>query len=49
MDSAHLYRRFGGKMDPEYWGYLQRVIEFVIDHWREPDDGIWEARTDRQH
>ncbi len=49
MDSAHLYRRFGGKMDPEYWGYLSRVISFVMDHWREPDDGIWEARTDRQH
>ena len=49
MDSAHLYRRFGGKMDPEYWDYLRHVIEFVLDHWREADDGIWEARTDRQH
>ena len=49
MDSAHLYRRFGGKMDQEYWAYLNRVINFVLDHWREPDDGIWEARSDRQH
>ena len=49
MDSAHLYRRFGGTMDPEYWGYLRHVVNFVLDHWKEPDDGIWEARTDRQH
>jgi GH15 family glucan-1,4-alpha-glucosidase len=49
LDSAHLYRRFGGKMDEEYWNYLRRVVEFILDHWREPDDGIWEARTDRRH
>ena len=49
MDSAHLYRRFGGKMDAEYWKYLQHVISFVLDHWQEPDDGIWESRGGRQH
>ncbi len=49
LDSAHLYRKFGGEMDPEYWEYLQRVVAFVIDHWQEPDEGIWEIRGDRQH
>jgi GH15 family glucan-1,4-alpha-glucosidase len=36
-------------MDKEYWGYLRRVVEFILDHWREPDDGIWEARAGRRH
>ena len=49
LDSAHLYRKFGGEVDPEYWEYLQRVVAFVIDHWQEPDDGIWETRGGRQH
>ena len=49
LDSAHLYRKFGGEMDPAYWEYLQRVVAFVIDHWREPDEGIWETRGRRQH
>ncbi len=49
MDSAHLYRRFGGEMDPEYWEYLRRVVNFVIEHWRDPDEGIWETRGGRQH
>ena len=49
LDSAHLYRKFGGEMDPEYWRYLRRVVAFVIEHWREPDEGIWEARSGRQH
>ena len=49
LDSAHLYRRFGGKMDTEYWQYLRHVVDFILDHWREPDDGIWEVRSERRH
>ena len=49
MDSAHLYRKLVGEVDPEYWEYLRRVVAFVIDHWREPDEGIWETRGERQH
>jgi GH15 family glucan-1,4-alpha-glucosidase len=49
LDSAHLYRRFGGEMDKEYWGYLRHLVDFILDHWREPDDGIWEARAERRH
>ena len=49
LDSAHLYRVFGGEMDPEYWAFLVRVVDFVIDHWRDSDEGIWETRGERQH
>ncbi len=49
MDSAHLYRRYIGPVDEEYWAYLRRIINFVLDHWRDPDEGVWEARAGRQH
>ena len=49
MDSAHLYRKYVGEMDTAYWQYLLRVVSFLIDHWREPDEGIWEMRNGRQH
>jgi len=49
LDSAHLYRKFGGEMDPEYWEYLCHVVEFVIKNWRSPDEGIWETRGGREH
>ncbi len=48
LDSAHLYRIFVKEMDPNYWEYLHQVVNFVIDHWREPDEGIWETRAERQ-
>ena len=49
LDSAHLYRKFGGEVDREYWQFLRRIVDFVGDHWRDPDDGLWEARAARQH
>ena len=49
LDSAHLYRIFGGEMDPQYWEFLQRVVAFVVEHWRDPDEGLWETRGGRQH
>ena len=49
LDSAHLFRKFVGDVDKEFWSFLLRVVDYVIDHWREPDEGIWETRGGRQH
>ncbi len=48
LDSMHLFRKFGGEIDPEYWPGLCRFVDYVIGHWREPDDGVWETRSGRQ-
>lgn len=49
LDSAHQYRKFGREIERQYWKFLGRVVEFVIDHWRDPDEGIWETRGGRRH
>ncbi|MEU3296723.1 glycoside hydrolase family 15 protein [Streptomyces longwoodensis] len=28
---------------------ILKLVEYVREHWREPDDGIWEVRGDRRH
>src|SRR4029079_9846433 len=33
-----------GEVDPSLWPRWRGVIEHVEGIWREPDDGIWEAR-----
>ena len=50
MESADLHRRIGfGEIGPKFWQHLTQVVNFVIGHWCEPDDGIWETRGGRQH
>ena len=49
LDSAHLHRRQGGQVEPEYWEYLREVVDYVMDHWRDVDEGVWETRGGQQH
>ncbi len=39
-----------GGFDPtELWPDAQQMLNWVSDHWREPDSGIWEIRGDKKH
>jgi GH15 family glucan-1,4-alpha-glucosidase len=49
LDTLHLARVFGMHPDDEAWALASHLIEFVVDHWHEPDEGIWEVRGPRQH
>ncbi len=31
------------------WPHFRRLIDFVAEHWHEPDSGIWEIRDDPRH
>ena len=32
-----------------HWALLRSLVEFTAAHWREPDNGIWEVRSERRH
>jgi len=49
IDSVHLANRIGMPISYEGWQHLSRTVEYVIKHWREPDEGIWEFRGARKH
>jgi GH15 family glucan-1,4-alpha-glucosidase len=49
LDALHLGRVMGMDYDAEAWALQRHLVQFVIDHWREPDEGIWEIRGPRQH
>ncbi|MGA9532405.1 MAG: glycoside hydrolase family 15 protein, partial [Anaerolineales bacterium] len=44
MDSVYLYNKYGDMISNDLWVELVRLIEWVCDHWQEPDQGIWEVR-----
>ena len=48
MDAIYLSSKYGAPMDFDAWRDVQRVVEWVSLHWKDPDEGIWEVRSGRQ-
>lgn len=44
MDAALKLSDYVGKIDAGLWPFLQGVCDYVAEHWREKDSGIWEVR-----
>lgn len=49
MDSVYLFNKYGTPISYDFWQQLRRLLNWVCDHWQQPDEGIWETRGDRQH
>nr|WP_205863269.1 glycoside hydrolase family 15 protein [Planosporangium thailandense] len=49
MDALHQARLAGLPTDADAWHVQRVLLDFLESNWREPDDGIWEARGPRQH
>jgi GH15 family glucan-1,4-alpha-glucosidase len=37
------------KLDRDVQAMLRQCAKYVCDHWREPDNGMWEERDQRRH
>lgn len=48
MDTLHLARSAGLPAKPHAWNVQLALLEFLADHWQDPDEGIWEIRGPRQ-
>jgi GH15 family glucan-1,4-alpha-glucosidase len=49
MDAIDRARRHGLVADGVFWELQLALMDFLCEHWREPDDGIWEMRGPRRH
>ncbi|WP_294255936.1 glycoside hydrolase family 15 protein [uncultured Sphingomonas sp.] len=49
LDSAYLSNKYGPAIPHEGWQHVCRLVEHVIEHWQEPDAGIWEMRSAPRH
>ena len=49
IDAASQYVFHGGKLDREMQKVLVGFGNYVVKHWDEPDEGIWEPRNGRQN
>jgi GH15 family glucan-1,4-alpha-glucosidase len=48
LDSMHQARHMGIGEEPEAWSVQQAILDFLESGWKDPDEGIWEVRGDRQ-
>ncbi len=49
MDAIYLYNKYGTPISYGLWTSLLPLLDYVCDHWDQPDEGIWEVRSGRQH
>ena len=48
LDAAYLYNKHGAPLDYDLWKSLQKILDWLSENWREPDEGIWEVRGGRR-
>ncbi|MFJ8136583.1 glycoside hydrolase family 15 protein [Streptomyces sp. NPDC096013] len=49
MDSLWLARRAGLSPKPHMWSLQSVLLDWLRDHWKQPDEGLWEVRGGRRH
>jgi GH15 family glucan-1,4-alpha-glucosidase len=49
LDSVYIHTASRDGLDDRMWPILSRFVEAALEHWREPDRGIWEVRGEPKH
>jgi len=49
MDAVYLHNKYVEPINYDGWTRLRRLIDWLCDNWKHPDEGIWEVRGGRQH
>jgi GH15 family glucan-1,4-alpha-glucosidase len=49
LDGLSFAREAGLSRNDDAWALQINLLEFLEGNWREPDNGLWEMRGDRQH
>lgn len=49
IDSIYLYDKWGQPISSDRWDEVGAVVEWLCDHWDQPDEGVWETRGGRKN
>jgi GH15 family glucan-1,4-alpha-glucosidase len=49
IDSVYLYDKWGQPISSDLWDRICALVDWVCDHWDQPDEGIWETRGGRKN
>jgi GH15 family glucan-1,4-alpha-glucosidase len=48
LDSVYIYNKHGALISYDFWMHLAKLVDWVCEHWHEPDAGVWEVRGGAQ-
>ena len=49
FDAGYLSDKYGEAVTYEMWERMSRTLNWVCENWNQPDEGIWEIRSERRH
>ncbi len=49
IDSVYLFNKYGDGISADAWADLTRALEWLLEHWDQPDAGMWEIRDEPRH
>ncbi len=49
LDSVYLHTKSRNHLPERIWPIMVKQVEDALEHWREPDRGIWEVRGEPKH
>ena len=49
LDAIYLYNKYGAPISYDLWRNVRHLLNYVCEHWSEPDTGIWEIRGKPRH
>jgi GH15 family glucan-1,4-alpha-glucosidase len=49
MDAVYLHNKYVAPVGYDSWRRLRRLVDWLCDNWRRPDEGIWEVRGGAHH
>ncbi|MFD5538722.1 glycoside hydrolase family 15 protein [Streptomyces sp. NPDC127079] len=49
IDSIYLYDKWAQPVSSAQWDDVTRLVDWVCEHWDQPDEGIWETRGGRKN
>ncbi|MFD8806608.1 glycoside hydrolase family 15 protein [Streptomyces sp. NPDC059597] len=49
IDSIYLYDKWAQPISSAQWDDVCHLVDWVCDHWDQPDEGVWETRGGRKN
>lgn len=49
LSASLVARKNGIDINERAWEIERNFADYVVDHWKEPDEGVWEVRSGRRH